>query len=75
MKKHLIPYGKHFIDEDDIKSVIDVLRNQNLTQGKNVDYFEEAVAEFIGSKYAVAMSSWTSRIAYGLHSSRRQKKY
>ena len=63
MKKHLIPYGKHFIDEDDIKSVIDVLRNQNLTQGKNVDYFEEAVAEFVGSKYAVAMSSWTS----GLH--------
>lgn len=63
MKKDPIPYGKHFIDEDDIKSVIDVLRNQNLTQGKNVDQFEEAVAQFVGAKYAVAMSSWTS----GLH--------
>ena len=61
--KDIIPYGKHFIDQDDIDTVVDILKNHNLTQGKAVDAFEEAVAKFVGARYAVAMSSWTS----GLH--------
>lgn len=63
MNNQLIPYGKHFIDQDDIDAVIDVLKYRNLTQGEAVDSFENAVAEFVGAKYAVAMSSWTA----GLH--------
>ena len=59
----IIPYGKHFIDDDDIKAVVDVLRHKNLTQGAEVESFEHAVADFVGAKYAVAMSSWTA----GLH--------
>ena len=58
-----LPYGKHYIDEEDIESVVDVLRNRNLTQGELVNEFEEAVANYVGAKYAVAVSSWTS----GLH--------
>ena len=58
-----IPYGKHYIDEDDIKSVVEVLKYKNLTQGKEVDSFEKEVAKYVGAKYAVAMSSWTA----GLH--------
>ena len=61
--KNLIPYGKHFIDRDDIDAVVDVLKYRNLTQGGAVDSFERAVAKFVGAKYAVAMSSWTA----GLH--------
>ena len=61
--KNLIPYGKHFIDQDDIDAVVDVLKYRNLTQGGAVDSFERAVAKFVGAKYAVAMSSWTA----GLH--------
>lgn len=61
--KTAIPYGKHYIDQDDINSVVDVLKNYPLTQGKKVSDFEEALAEFVGAKYAVAMSSWTA----GLH--------
>ena len=60
---NIIPYGKHYIDQDDIDSVVDILRNHNLTQGNAVDAFEKAIAEFVGAKYAVAMSSWTA----GLH--------
>ncbi len=63
MNNQLIPYGKHFIDQDDIDAVIDVLKYRNLTQGEAVDSFENAVAEFVGAKYAIAMSSWTA----GLH--------
>ena len=59
----IIPYGKHFIDEDDINAVVNVLKNKPLTQGKEVESFEKAVAKFVGAKYAVAISSWTS----GLH--------
>ena len=61
--KKIIPYGKHFIDQDDIDAVVDVLTNHPLTQGKVVSNFEKSVAEFVGAKYAVAMSSWTA----GLH--------
>jgi perosamine synthetase len=61
--KKIIPYGKHYIDEDDIKAVEEVLRYKNLTQGNEVLDFEKAVAKYVGAKYAVAVSSWTS----GLH--------
>ena len=48
-----LPYGKHFIDEDDINAVTQVLRHQNLTQGEEVEKFENSLAAYVGSKYAV----------------------
>ena len=57
------PYGKHYLDEDDILAVEKVLRSSNLTQGTKVGEFEHAVANHVGSKYAVAVSSGTA----GLH--------
>ena len=60
---NILPYGKHYLDQDDIDAVVDILKNHNLTQGMAVGAFEKALAEFVGAKYAVAMSSWTS----GLH--------
>ena len=45
---NIIPYGKHYIDQDDINSVVDVLKNKNLTQGQAVLSFEKAVAKFVG---------------------------
>lgn len=58
----MIPYGKHHIDEDDIQSVVDVLRSGTLTQGSRVDAFERSVAEYVGAKYAVAVSSGTAAL-------------
>ena len=63
MKKNIIPYGKHFIDQDDIDAVVNVLKHNNLTQGPAVKSFEEKLAKYVGAKYAVAVSSWTA----GLH--------
>ncbi|MDE0926436.1 MAG: UDP-4-amino-4,6-dideoxy-N-acetyl-beta-L-altrosamine transaminase [Methylophilaceae bacterium] len=57
-----IPYGKHYIDEDDIQSVVDVMRNAALTQGPKVKEFEQALAKFVGAKYAVAVSSGTAAL-------------
>ena len=58
----MIPYGKHHIDEEDIQAVVDVLRGGVLTQGPAVEAFERAVAEYVGAKYAVAVSSGTAAL-------------
>ena len=58
----MIPYGKHYIDENDIQAVVDVLRSDYLTQGPIVEKFERAVAQYVGVKYAVAVSSGTAAL-------------
>lgn len=58
----MIPYGKHHIDDEDIKSVVDVLKSGALTQGPVVEMFEKAIAEYVGAKYAVAVSSGTAAL-------------
>jgi dTDP-4-dehydrorhamnose reductase len=59
----IIPYGKHFVDNADIRSVCLTLRSNNLTQGPKIPEFEERIAAYVGAKYAVAVSSATA----GLH--------
>jgi len=59
----MIPYGKHYLDDDDISTVVGVLRRGPLTQGPMIEALEEAIAEYVGVKYAVAVSSGTA----GLH--------
>lgn len=58
----MIPYGRQFIDEDDIRAVIEVLRSDWLTTGPKVTEFEQAVADYVGAKYAVAVSSGTAAL-------------
>jgi len=58
----MIPYGKHHIDEEDIQAVADVLRSGVLTQGPVIEAFEQAVAAYVGAKYAVAVSSATAAL-------------
>jgi perosamine synthetase len=58
----LIPYGKHHIDDDDISAVVEVLRSGALTQGPMVSVFEQTIAEYVGAKYAVAVSSGTAAL-------------
>ena len=53
----MIPYSKQSIANDDIKSVVKVLKSKILTQGKEVVKFEKKIANFVGSKYSVAVSS------------------
>jgi len=58
----IIPYGRQSISEDDIQSVVAVLRSDYLTQGAVVPQFEQAVAEYVGAHYAVAVNSGTSAL-------------
>jgi UDP-4-amino-4,6-dideoxy-N-acetyl-beta-L-altrosamine transaminase len=58
----MIPYGKHFVDEEDIEAVVRQLRDRTLTQGAVIDEFERAVAQYVGARYAVAISSGTAAL-------------
>lgn len=57
-----IPYGRQSIDEDDIQAVIEVLKSDYLTTGPKVEEFENRVAEYVGAKYAVAVSNGTAAL-------------
>jgi UDP-4-amino-4,6-dideoxy-N-acetyl-beta-L-altrosamine transaminase len=57
-----IPYGKQLITESDIATVIEALKSDFLTQGPRVAEFEQAFSDYIGSKYAVAVSNGTAAL-------------
>jgi len=62
VRSTLLPYGRQSIEEDDIQSVVDVLRSDWLTTGPKVGEFEEAFAARVGAKYAVSFSSGTAAL-------------
>jgi perosamine synthetase len=57
-----IPYGRHWIDENDTQAVAEVLRSDRITQGPKVEAFERAIAEYCGARYAIAVNSGTSAL-------------
>ncbi|WP_425806406.1 UDP-4-amino-4,6-dideoxy-N-acetyl-beta-L-altrosamine transaminase [Desulfitobacterium sp. Sab5] len=57
-----IPYGRQTIDEDDIQAVCEVLRSDYLTTGPKISEFEKTVAEYVGAKYAIAVSNGTAAL-------------
>ena len=58
----MIPYGRQTIEEDDIQAVVDVLRSDYLTTGPKIAEFEKMVVDYVGAKYAVAISNGTSAL-------------
>lgn len=62
VRSTLLPYGRQSLDEEDIQAVVEVLRSDWLTTGPKVPEFEEAFADFVGAKYAVAVSSGTAAL-------------
>lgn len=64
MKKRetFLSYGQQTIEEDDIAAVVEILRSPFLTQGPKVEEFEQAVADYVGAKYAVAFSNGTTAL-------------
>lgn len=58
----MIPYGKQDISDDDIQSVVKVLKSDYITQGPVVAKFEEAIASQCNVKYAIACNSATSAL-------------
>jgi UDP-4-amino-4,6-dideoxy-N-acetyl-beta-L-altrosamine transaminase len=58
----MIPYGRQDITQTDIDAVIAVLQSDFLTQGPNIEQFEQSVLQYAGAKHAVAVNSATSAL-------------
>lgn len=57
-----IPYGKQSIDEDDIQSVVNILKSDFITTGPKVKEFEENLASYVEAKYCVSVSNGTAAL-------------
>ena len=57
-----IPYGTQNIEQEDIEAVISTLKSSFLSTGPKVKEFENKFAKYVGSKYAVAVSSGTAAL-------------
>ncbi len=62
-----LPYGRQLIDDDDIASVVDVLRGDWLTTGPAVSAFEKAISQVTGASNAVAVNSGTAALHMAMH--------
>ncbi len=57
-----IPICKPFLDETEVEAVAGVVRSGWLMQGPQVQRFEEAFRNYVGSNYAVAVSSCSTAL-------------
>lgn len=62
VREETLAYGGQTIEESDIKAVAEVLRSDYLTTGPVVHAFEEAFADFVGTKEAVAVANGTAAL-------------
>jgi len=67
MAKKFIPYGRQYIDNEDIRAVIEVLQSDYLTTGPKIEGFEQKFADYVGAKYAVAISNGTAALHAACH--------
>jgi UDP-4-amino-4,6-dideoxy-N-acetyl-beta-L-altrosamine transaminase len=62
LSTNFIPYGRQDISDEDITSVVAVLKSDHLTQGPQVTEFEKKVAAYASANFAVAVNSATSAL-------------
>ena len=58
----MIPYSHQFVDKDDTDSVKEAMLSDWLTQGPKIKEFEKSLADYCGTKYAVAVSNGTAAL-------------
>jgi perosamine synthetase len=61
----VLPYGRHDIDESDLRAVAEVLGGDWLTTGPAVEAFEAALAEAAGGTPCVSVTSGTAALHVG----------
>ena len=64
--RKVVPYSRQFVDADDVEAVTSVLASDFLTQGPVVGLFEQAICDYTGAQYAVAVNSATSALHVAL---------
>ena len=62
VRGRMLPYGRQQLDDADVAAVVECLRGDWLTTGPRVEEFEQRVAERVGVRHAVAVSSGTAAL-------------
>jgi dTDP-4-amino-4,6-dideoxygalactose transaminase len=62
----MIPIANPIIEDDEIQEVVEVLKSGFIAQGPKVAEFEEKFANYVGTEYAVAVSSGTTALHLAL---------
>lgn len=62
----MIPVAKPYLTKTEAKAAADVILSGWVTQGPKVEEFEKKFASFVGSKYAVCVSSCTAALHLSL---------
>ena len=57
-----LPYGRQYLDDEDIDAVVEVLRGDWLTTGPTVHKFETALRDVVRSTYVTSCSSGTAAL-------------
>jgi len=58
-----IPLFKIYWDEEDVEAVTEAIKaGMNWAVGPNVEQFEDLIASYVGTKYAVTFNSGTSAL-------------
>ena len=57
-----ISYGMQELDDCDIQAVVDIFKSEQITQGPAVEDFGQALANYAGAKFGVAVSSGTAAL-------------
>src|SRR5665648_1092239 len=65
-RQEFLPYALPLIEEDDIAEVVDTLKSGWLAKGPKTTEFEKQFANYVGAKYAVALSSCTAALHLSL---------
>jgi UDP-4-amino-4,6-dideoxy-N-acetyl-beta-L-altrosamine transaminase len=62
VRETYLPYGKQWMDEEDIQAVAQCLKGDYLTTGPAIVQFERDIADYVGAKYAVAFANGTAAL-------------
>src|SRR5690606_30642842 len=62
MADDILPYGRQWIEEDDVEAVIEAVKGAYLTTGPTVARFEAALAEAVEADHAIAVCNGTAAL-------------
>ena len=66
MSEIKVPVAKPIIGDEEIENVVEVLKSGMIAQGPKVAEFEQKFADWIGTKYAIAVNSGTAALHVAL---------
>jgi dTDP-4-amino-4,6-dideoxygalactose transaminase len=68
MREHFLPVALPWVDEKETTEILDTISSGWLTTGPKTKRFEEEFAQYVGSKFAVAVNSCTAALHIALAS-------